>query len=160
MINIISAVAKNGVIGDRGKIPWNIPEDMKHFKSLTTGNILVMGRKTYESIGFPLPDRYTIVVSDSRNFSGENVCTVNSLEKAVQTACKYDKNIFLCGGAGIYSEGLNYAQRLYITELYDSFQGDTCFPSFSREKFVLKSRTQREDLRLDFCIYEKQGVNF
>ena len=157
MINIISAVAKNGVIGSNGKIPWNIPEDMKHFSRTTNGGILVMGRNTYESIGFPLPHRYTIAVSASRTFSGQNVCTVKSLSEALQKAYTYDKNkeVFLCGGTRIYSEGLSFADRIFLTELYDPFDGDTYFPYFSRENFVLESRTQRTDLRLDFSIYRK-----
>jgi len=161
MISIIAAAAANGVIGKDGGIPWDIPEDRAYFKELTTGGAVIMGRRTYESIGRPLPERLNIVVSGSAVFSGKMLRTAGSLDEAVKTAEKWlrrkhsDSGIFLCGGAEIYRQGLEKAERIYLTELYDEYEGDVYFPEFSREDFRLVSCDDHPELRLRFCVYEK-----
>ncbi len=161
MISIIAALAKNRVIGAHGTIPWDIPEDKAHFRKLTVGNVIIMGRKTYESIGFPLPNRSNIVVSRSADFSGENLMTAPDLDTAVALAYScaskdnFKSQIFLCGGEKIYSEGLDFARRLYLTELDDEYQGDTFFPHFSKKKIRLVSHKRIEHLRLSFNVYER-----
>lgn len=161
MINIIAAAAKNGVIGDHGRIPWDIPEDRKYFSRLTRGGAVIMGRRTYEEIGSPLPDRYNIVVSASRTFSGRMLCTARDLNEAIRLAEEYisgndnSGEIFLCGGSGIYSKGLKIADRIYLTELDDDIDGDTFFPAINEKDFRLLSRRHRKDLRLSFCVYER-----
>lgn len=162
MINIIAAAAKNGVIGAHGRIPWDIPEDRKYFSKLTRGGAVIMGRRTYEEIGSPLPDRYNIVVSASRSFSGRMLCTARDLSEALQLAEEYiaenatSGEIFLCGGSAIYSKGLKLADRVYLTELDDEIDGDTFFPAINEKEFRLISRRRRKDLRLSFCIYERR----
>lgn len=160
MINIISAVAENGIIGAGGKIPWDFPEDRKYFKKMTSGNIVVMGRRTFQEIGFPLPDRYNIIVSSTEKYRSENMVTVTDFATALETARDYsEKNsipeIFLCGGAEIYRQGLEVADRLYITEIKSRYSGDVFFPEFSEKNFILVSR---EDITgMSFCIYERTG---
>lgn len=158
-VSIIAAVAKNGVIGSNGSLPWSIPEDMLHFKWLTTGNILIMGRKTFESIGGALPDRKTIVVTKTAICKGD-IRTASSLEEAVKIAQSISgtAEIFLCGGEGIYSEGLKYAQRLYLTELDDEYQGDVYFPQFNREDFSLVKNVRSDKERLSFRLYERSSL--
>lgn len=160
MICIIAAVAANGVIGANGGIPWDIPEDRKYFKSLTTGGVVVMGRRTFESIGRPLPERMNIVVSSGSCFKGRMLRTVPDLDSAVRAGERYLRrrvggDIFLIGGAEIYRQGLEIADRIFLTELYDEYEGDVYFPELSREKFRLVSCDDRPELRLKFCIYER-----
>lgn len=160
MISIIAAVAENGVIGSDGKIPWDIPEDKAYFKKITSGGIVIMGRRTFEEIGFPLPNRYNIVVSGNKDFCGENLRTAVNLDHALELARIYANenstdDIFLCGGEKIYSQGMKYAQRMYITEINGSYDGDTFFPEFSRDEFRLSERICMSDGKLSFCIYER-----
>ena len=160
MVSIIAAVAKNGVIGSCGRIPWNIPEDMEYFRKVTIGGIVIMGRKTYEEIGRPLPERFNIIVSQSKNFSGDNLRTVRSLEEAISLGEQYaDKNgiqsrIFLCGGQRIYSQGMKYAKRLCLTEIDADYNGDAFFPELDRERFRLESKIIGKTPGVKFCVYE------
>lgn len=161
MINIIAAMAKNRVIGWDGKIPWNIPEDKSYFKKITSGSIVIMGRRTFEEIGFPLPNRYNIVVSGQKSFSGDSLCTAVSTGNALEIARNYAEKhgiseIFLCGGEKIYTHGLQYAQRIYLTELDDEYKGDTFFPVFSMDKFRLSEYKYVHEAKLSFCVYERR----
>lgn len=161
MICIIAAVAANGVIGANGGIPWDIPEDRRYFRELTTGGVVIMGRRTYESIGRPLPDRYNIVVSGTGIFAGRSLRTAGNLEKALKLGKRYISrngagDIFLCGGAEIYRQGLEYADRLYLTELYDEYEGDVSFPEFDREIFRPVQVQDHPELRLRFSVYAKE----
>lgn len=160
-INMIVAVASNGVIGKNGKIPWNIPEDMKYFKEITKGNVVIMGRKTFESIGFSLPDRFNIVVSRSKVYRDKNVISASCLEDAIEIAEQYAlKNnceIFLCGGFQIYSEGIKYADKLFITELSESYDGDVFFPELDKNKFKLIKSDKHMDCGFCFNVYERKN---
>ena len=159
MINIIAAVAANGVIGSGGKIPWHIPQDMNYFRRITSGHIIIMGRRSFEEIGRPLPDRLNIVVSRSKSFRSSGLITAKSLSQAVELAEKEIKNgklrreIFLCGGAGIYREGLGIADRLYLTELDREYEGDVYFPHFSGKDFRLVSSERYDEAELSFNVY-------
>ncbi|MBQ8603272.1 MAG: dihydrofolate reductase [Oscillospiraceae bacterium] len=133
MIYIIAAVAKNNVIGKNGGMPWHIPEELKHFRELTMGSAVVMGRRTYESIGQPLPGRVNIVVSNSQEFQGENLTTANSLSHAIQLAG--DRDVFVSGGRQLYKEAIEIADVLYITEIEMETEGDTFFPPFDHSLF-------------------------
>ena len=160
MINIIVAVSANRVIGADGRIPWNIPEDKAYFKKVTSGNIVIMGRRTFEEIGFPLPDRYNIVVSGSKDFHGENLTTARNLENALDIADKYGREngiseIFLCGGEKIYRQGLDFVQRIYITYMDDVYKGDAFFPEFSKDVFRSYKLIPTNNRNLTFCIYER-----
>jgi dihydrofolate reductase len=123
----IAAMSLNRVIGRGNQIPWHLPEDFKWFKRMTTGNVVVMGRKTFESIGKPLPNRETIVVSRS-GFSHPGVRTVASLEEI--DLAKDEREIFICGGAQIYEQALDKCSDLYLTLVKREVEGDAFFPEF------------------------------
>ena len=136
MISIIVAVAKNGVIGKAGKMPWKIPGEQRQFKELTTGHVVIMGRKSFEDIGHPLPDRKNIVVSKTKVFSGENLITAKSLEEALTLVGK--EEIFIAGGAELFQKALPLADRIYITYVdLEVPNGDRFFPDFPKEKYVI-----------------------
>lgn len=162
MIYIIAAVAKNRVIGNEGKIPWDLPEDREHFKNFTMGHSIVMGRRTYEEIGFPLPGRMTYLVSSTRREEGENITTVKTLSEAITLAGQREtpegeeKKIFICGGERLYEEALYLADCLYLTEIHEEREGDAFFPEVDREVFVEAGREEKG--KFDFVEYRrKQG---
>ena len=135
MLSIIVAKSKNNVIGNNNKLPWNISEDMKRFKELTTGNVVIMGRKTYESLPEqfrPLPNRLNIVITRNPDFRSEGVLFFDDLQKAILKTEK-NKEIFIIGYGEIYKEGMKFADRLYITEVDGEFEGDTYFPEISSD---------------------------
>jgi dihydrofolate reductase len=123
----IAAMSLNRVIGAGGKIPWHLPEDFKWFRKMTTGHVIVMGRKTFESIGKPLPDRTTIVLSRSQ-FQHPGVQTVRSLEELAALA--HDRLVFICGGAEVYRQALPLCSDLYLTVVKRTVEGDAFFPQF------------------------------
>jgi len=125
-ISIIAAVDENWVIGKKGGLPWRLPADLKHFKALTTGHTVIMGRKTYDSIGKPLPDRINIVVS-SNDLNLPGCVVVKSIEKALKSAPD-NKEVFIMGGAQIYNQFLPLAHKLYLTKIHHQFDGDIFFP--------------------------------
>jgi dihydrofolate reductase len=126
-LKAIAAMSLNRVIGDGNKIPWHLPEDFKWFKQMTTGNVIVMGRKTFESIGKPLPNRETIVLSRS-DFSFPGVRTIKQIEEL--NALSEGRQIFICGGAQIYEQTLPLCSDLYLTLVKREVSGDTFFPVF------------------------------
>jgi len=125
-VSLIVAMAKNRVIGVNNTLPWHLPADLKHFKALTMGHHIVMGRKTYESIGMPLPGRTSVVVTRNANYSVPGVVVVNSLAAAI-TACGNDKEIFVIGGAELYRQAIALADRIYLTEIDADIPGDAHF---------------------------------
>lgn len=144
MIALIVAYAANRVIGNEGKIPWKIKGEQKRFRELTTGNVVVMGRRSYEEIGHPLPNRMTYVVSGTKNFDQDGVVTVTSLQEAIELA--KDKDIFVSGGARLYEEAIPIVEKMYITEIELDVEGDICFPYFDSELF---DRTIEEEIQGD-----------
>jgi dihydrofolate reductase len=129
----IAAMSENRVIGNGNKIPWHLPEDFKWFKKMTTGQIIVMGRKTFESIGRPLPNRTTIVLSRT-NFQFPGVQTISDLseiERVIPDVA--DRQIFICGGAQIYEQTLPNCSDLYLTLVKRIVEGDTFFPAFENQ---------------------------
>ena len=134
MISIIVAVAKGGAIGKEGKIPWKIPGEQRQFKELTTGQVVIMGRTSYEEIGHPLPERTNIVVSKTKVFSGENLYTVKSLQEAIERAGQ--EEIFIAGGAEIFQEALPLADKIYMTYVdMEVPDADRFFPDFPEEEY-------------------------
>lgn len=134
MIGLIVARSKNNVIGKNGEIPWNIKGEQKQFKELTTGNVVIMGRKSFEEIGKPLPNRKNIIVSRNEKFSGENLITVSSLQEALELT-KGEK-VFVAGGCGLYEEVLPLVDVMYITEVDMEIEdGDVFFPEFDETEF-------------------------
>ena len=132
-LSILVAMARNRVIGQNNKLPWHLPADLKHFKFLTMGQTIVMGRKTYESIGRPLPGRANIIITRQTNYEVPGAIVVNSIEDALQI-CKETSTInnenFIIGGEELYRQTLKICQRMYITEIQKDFEGDTFFPEF------------------------------
>ncbi|MDP3540681.1 MAG: dihydrofolate reductase [Azonexus sp.] len=136
-IVIIAAVAKNGVIGKDNQLLWNIPEDMAHFKALTQGHTVLMGRKTWESLPArfrPLPGRRNIVISRQKDYSAPGAQLAHSLEAGIALASTGD-TVFVIGGAEIYEQAMAVADRLELTEIEQSPEGDAWFPKFSPEKW-------------------------
>lgn len=129
MIALIAAYDRNRVIGYQGTIPWHLPDDLEHFKKLTSHHTVIMGRRTYESIGHPLPERTNIIISTTLHLNEPNCFTVSSIDEAIDTA--KDDTIFFIGGATIYKEALALVDTMYITEIDAIFEGDTFFPSFN-----------------------------
>jgi dihydrofolate reductase len=128
MITIIAAVAANGVIGRDNDLPWKIPGDLPRFKRLTTGHTLIMGRKTFESIGKPLPKRETIVVSRTiTDLPFDNVFVAESIKDAIDLAFDAEE-IFICGGSRVYAETVGYADRMLLTHIDADVVGDAVFP--------------------------------
>lgn len=134
MIALIVAFAKDQVIGNKGCIPWKIKGEQKRFKELTTGNVVIMGRRSYEEIGKPLPNRTTIVISSTQNYDGENCMTAKSVAEAIEMAGERD--IYISGGARVYEEALPLVEKMYITEVDLEVEGDTYFPPFDKEQFI------------------------
>ncbi len=126
-LSIIVAFAKDRVIGVNNTLPWHLPEDLKRFKALTMGHHIIMGRKTYDSLGRLLPGRTTVIVSRNSNLQVEGAIVVDSLESAIR-ACGSDNEAFLIGGAELYATGMQHADKLYVTEIDASFEGDAFFP--------------------------------
>lgn len=146
MICIIAAYDRNRLIGKEGGMPWYIPGELKRFRRLTENNVVIMGRKTFESLGKPLPGRINIVLSRNEKFEGENLYTATSLNKALEMAKEKwpDKEIYIGGGANLYRQTLDMAQVMYITEIDAEFDGDTYFPDFEESKFEKKVEARYE----------------
>jgi dihydrofolate reductase len=128
-LSIVAAMAKNGVIGIGNRLPWHLPEDLKHFKAITMGHHIIMGRKTYESIGRPLPGRTTVIVTRDPAYRAPGCLTAASLDGAV-AICGDDPEVFFVGGAELYAQALPRADRLYLTEIQAAYEGDAWFPAF------------------------------
>lgn len=129
-ISIIVAFDEEGLIGRDNKLPWHLPADLKHFKTITMGHHMIMGRKTFESIGKPLPGRVSVVITRQKNLEIEGCIVVHSLEEALEK-CKGREEVFIIGGAEIFNASLNLASDLYITKIHHRFGGDTYFPEIS-----------------------------
>jgi dihydrofolate reductase len=139
---VIAAVAQNGVIGVDNRLPWRLPDDMRRFRALTTGHSIIMGRKTWESIGRPLPERQNIVVSRQRDFQAPGADVVASLAAGLATAVMPEP-VFVIGGEALYREALPFASRLYLTEIHRDFSGDARFPGYARDAWREISREPR-----------------
>lgn len=140
MISIIVAVAENGVIGDKNALLWNIKEDMRRFRTTTTGHPVVMGRKTFESIGRPLPKRTNVVITRGNN-EFEGCQMAHSLEEAVQMFSA-DEEVFIIGGAQIYKQALPLADKLYLTIVHRDYEGDTSFPEIDNSEWQEVAREE------------------
>ena len=134
-IAIITAVSQNNVIGKDNKIPWKLSPDLKRFKSLTEGHVIIMGQKTFESLGKPLPNRINIILTNNYDFKpdfpNDEIYVVHSIDQALDSADYYNDNdleVFVIGGGNIYQQFMMYCYRLYITRIFQDFEGDTYFP--------------------------------
>lgn len=138
-LSIIVAIANNQVIGVNNTLPWHIPEDLKRFRALTTGHHIIMGRKTYESLGRLLPGRTTVIVTRNKDYQLEGALIAHSLETAL-ALCKNDDEVFLIGGAELYQDGLKLADKLYLTKVDLTIDGDAFFPEFDLNLWQESSR--------------------
>lgn len=156
MIGLIVARSKNNVIGKNGQIPWKIKGEQKQFRELTTGNVVIMGRKSYEEIGHPLPNRMNIVVSGSADYTGENLLTVKSLKEAIEAAG--DADIYVSGGYGLFKEAMPMVDKMYITEIDMEIEdGDVFFPEFDKSDFdITIGETGGEDIKYTRTIYTRK----
>lgn len=157
MFSLIVAMAENGVIGRKNELPWHYPEDLKYFKKVTINKTVVMGRLTYESIikrlGKPLPNRKNIVITRSPEKYPE-IEAYSSIEQFLRRYDNSKKEIFVIGGARIYEALLPYCDRLYITKIHGSYDGDTYFPLYDEDELQLISENRFDELT--FCVYERR----
>jgi dihydrofolate reductase len=135
-LSVIVALAKNRVIGLNNTLPWHLPEDLKRFKQLTMGHHIIMGRKTYESLGRLLPGRQTVIVTRNPNYKVDGAIVVHSLEQAISVSSA-DSEAFLIGGAELYQQSLPLAKRLYLTMIDAEFEGDAYFPEIELDHWDL-----------------------
>ncbi len=156
MISLIVAHDKNRVIGYENKMPWHLPGDLQYFKEMTMGKPVIMGRKTFESIGRPLPGRRNIVISRNENYSADGIEVVSSLDEALQLT-KDAEETMVIGGEQILNLALPLADRLYITLIDAEFKGDTYFPNYEGWQLVSSQEklTSTDGYTFQYCIYEK-----
>jgi dihydrofolate reductase len=149
-VTLVAAVADNRVIGDAGDIPWRIPADFAHFKALTLGQIVVMGRATYDSIGRPLPGRTTIVLTRDPGWHAPGVLVGGSLDAALELADGLPGRVFVVGGAGVYAAALQHAEAQVLTEVHLSPAGDTHYPEFDRSHWTETRREPHLDAEIPY----------
>ncbi|REE80634.1 dihydrofolate reductase [Lutibacter oceani] len=152
MITIIAAIAENNALGKDNQLIWHLPADLKRFKQVTLNHHIIMGRKTFESLGKPLPNRTTIIITRNKNYSAKGCIVVNSLKKAIE-ASKNDENPYILGGAEIYKQAMEIADKLDLTFVHHKFEADAFFP-------VIDTKIWKETSREDFKADEKNKYNF
>ncbi len=168
MISLIAAIGQNRELGKAGQLLWHLPKDFNYFKDHTTGSIMIMGRKTFESIGKPLPKRKSIVITSQDDWVYENVIVAKNIEDAIEKATEFQKEnsdykdeVFVIGGGEVYRQALPYLDTLYITEVNGVFPyADTFFPEWDKNIFKEISRTHNSkdddhEFDFDFVIYKK-----
>lgn len=150
MISIVVAMDANGLIGSQGKMPWHCPADLHHFRNLTLGHTVLMGRKTFSSIGFVLPERRSIVVTRDHGFQikDERVEVHHDLHPLLHEWQKQEEVLFVAGGAEIYKEALPFAEELWISYIQGTYTGDTYFPIVSLSEFQEEKRWEKEGFTL------------
>ena len=139
-ISLIVAVSQNGVIGKDNQLAWHLPDDMKYFSNMTKGHSIIMGRKNWESIPTkyrPLPERKNIVITRNKNLKSKEAFVVNSIEQAIDISrTDEDEEVFIIGGGEIYKLGLEYVDKIYITEIYAEIEGNTFFPKWKKDDWI------------------------
>jgi dihydrofolate reductase len=155
-VYLVAAVASNGIIGAKGQLPWRLPEDLKHFKRLTMGHPIIMGRKTWESLKGALPGRDNIVVTRTPGFDAPGAAVATSLEAAL-ALCFGEPVAFVIGGHQLFAESLPIAAGLVMTEIYRDYEGDTFFPQWDRSRWKESQRERHvaaDGTKFDFVLYE------
>jgi dihydrofolate reductase len=156
-VYLVAAVAANGVIGAGGQLPWRLPEDLKHFKELTLGHPVIMGRRTWESLGKPLAGRENIVVTRTPGYTAPGAHVASSLDAAI-ALCAGEPLAFVIGGSELYATALPLADGLVLTEIRRDYAGDVRFPEFDRSAWretQRKPQAGADGLRFDFVLYER-----
>ena len=162
MIKILVAFDENRVIGKNNALIWHLPADLQRFKTLTTGHVIIMGRKTYESIGRPLPNRTTIAITRQETFNPEGILVSHSLEEAILKAKSISReDIYIVGGAEIYQMSLAVADQILVTQLHDIFDGDTYFPEIRLDTWEIVTREkgitdEKNKFQYSFLTYQKK----
>jgi dihydrofolate reductase len=159
-VSVIAALAKNRVIGIENRLPWRLPEDLAHFKALTLNHPILMGRKTFESLGRPLPGRTNIVITRNPDYRPEGCLVADSIAAALAQCADVDE-VFFIGGAELYAQAIPLADRLYLTEVDIEAAGDAWFPEYDRDAFREVSREPHQGekgdmLAFDFVVYERR----
>lgn len=156
-ISIIAAISTNRVIGRDNKLPWDIPDDLKRFRAITSGHPIIMGRKTFESIGKPLPNRTNIVITKDSGMHPRGVIVKHNIEEAIKEAKKIEKEeIFIIGGGQIYQQSIKLADRLYLTVVEGEFPGDAFFPEYSQfTKIIKEEKGGSNGYKFKYQILEK-----
>ncbi len=159
IVSMIAAMAKNGVIGKDNQMPWHLPADFAWFKRCTMGKPIIMGRKTFESIGRPLPGRLNVVIT-RQNFVFDGIEVVSSIDEAISLASSKHEEVMIIGGGSIYESCLPLANRLYVTMIDENIEGDTCFPDIGqgwdevyRERYNMDEKNAYD---MDFVILERK----
>lgn len=160
IVSIIVAAAENNVIGGNNQLLWRLPNDLKRFKSITTGHTVIMGRKTYDSMGRALPDRRNIIISRDAGLKIEGCETANSLEDAFQSAAD-EKEVFVIGGEQIYKQAWDKADRLYLTRVHTEKEGDTFIPEIRADQWTEESRDShpadgKHPYAYSFIVYKRK----
>ena len=157
-IGIICAIAENRAIGKDNQLLWHIKEDFKHFKEKTLGHVIVMGQKTYESIGKPLPNRTTIVLSNDPNCKIDGVIMCGTFDEVFEKARELEKEeIFICGGGSVYAQTIDMADKLYLTIVKGNFEADTFFPEYPEFTKIVSERKSSEGIfEFTFLELEKE----
>lgn len=161
VISFLVAMDQNRVIGKDNKLPWHLPADLKYFKELTMGHPIIMGRKTYESIGKPLPGRENIVITRKKDYIAEGCTIIHSIAEIKELKEKRNDELFVIGGAEIFEQTFSIADRLYITTIEETFEGDTYFPDFNEADWVIVSeekgvQDERNVYEHYFFVYERK----
>ncbi|MFC3197025.1 dihydrofolate reductase [Parapedobacter deserti] len=159
-LSIIVAAAETGAIGKDNQLLWHLPNDLRFFKQTTTGHAVIMGRKTYESVGKPLPNRRNIVVTRQRDYAIEGAEVVNTLDEALGRSMN-EEEVFVVGGAEIYKQALPLAERIYLTRVHATIEGDVYFPEPDENEWRLKAAThcnpdERHAYGYTFMVYERK----
>ncbi len=162
ILSHIVAAAENGTIGVEGSLPWDIPEDMRFFKDKTKNHIVIMGRKTFESLPAALPHRLNIVISRQPDYKAKGAIVVFSLDQALeickQNIPKYGEEIFIIGGGEIYKQSMSKVDKIYLTRIYQEFHGDTKYPTIDENLFQLIDKVDRDKpIPFSFLTYEKNS---
>jgi len=167
LISLIVAHSSNRVIGVDGQLPWHIPDDLKYFKAITIGKPIIMGRKTFDSIGKPLPGRLNIIITKNTDLTIEECVVVNNLEAAITEAKNYFKTqdteqeeIFIIGGAQIFKQSMEFVNKIYITEVHAEYAGDVFFDELSDNDWIEVGRdlhdSENDKIPFSFVIYKKK----
>ncbi len=143
VISIIAAMGNNRVIGIKNKLPWDLPADMEHFQRLTFGKPVIMGQKTFESVGKPLPDRTNIIMTLDKGFNPPGCLVAHSIEEALEKAKDFPE-VMICGGVSIYKQFLPLADKMYLTLIEGDFEGDAFFPEFDWSNWQEKERIENQ----------------
>lgn len=136
MITLIAAAAENNALGKDNQLVWHLPDDFKRFKQITSGHYIIMGRKTFESFPKPLPNRTHVIITRQKNYEVEGCIIVNSIEKAIES-CPKNKEIFIIGGAEIYNQSIDFADKIELTRVHSSFEADAYFPEINLNHWKL-----------------------